>query len=32
MGKPMGFLEYERKDRGTQNVEKRMKNYLEFHE
>ena len=31
MGKPMGFLEYERKDRGTQNVEKRMKNYLEFH-
>jgi glutamate synthase (NADPH/NADH) small chain len=31
MGKPMGFLEYERRERSSQSVEKRIKNYLEFH-
>ncbi|MDX9739593.1 MAG: glutamate synthase subunit beta [Gammaproteobacteria bacterium] len=30
MGKPTGFLEYERKDRGYQPVEQRIRHYSEF--
>ena len=31
MGKPMGFLEYGRRERNSLSVEKRINNYLEFH-